>query len=156
MQPYAALAGLHFTMATVLAVVLVPVADADDAMARAAESEWNKRFSVTLGGFLAQVDSKAQIARSDGAVGALVDFEDNLALADRKTLPFASIVYRFNPRHRIEASYTDLSRSGTRPLGITVDWGDQTFSQGTVVDSFFDTKVYRLAYGYSLVNDGDR
>ena len=69
-------------------------------------------------------------------VGALVDFEDDLDLADRKTLPFANLVYRFNPRHRIEASYTDLSRSGTRELEASISWGDQTFSQGTSVESF--------------------
>lgn len=131
-------------------------AGAAETMAEAAESEWNKRLSVTLGGFWAQVDSKAQLARSDGVVGALVDFEDDLDLADRKTLPFASLTYRFNPRHRIEASYTDLSRSGTRNLEASISWGDQTFSQGTTVDSFLDTQVYRVAYGYSLINDGTR
>jgi hypothetical protein len=140
----------------VVSMAVLPGAHADDAMAQAAESEWNRRLSVTIGGFAAQVDSKAQLARSDGVVGAFVDFEDDLDLSDRKKLPFADIVYRFNPRHRVEASYVDLSRSGTRNLDVAISWGDQTFAQGTTVDSFFDTQVYRVAYGYSLVNDGQR
>lgn len=148
--------GLPLAVFFLLSMGALPSARADDAMAQAAKSEWNRRLSVTLGGFQAQVDSKAQLARSDGVVGAFVDFEDDLDLSDRKTLPFVDIVYRFNPRHRVEASYIDLSRSGTRNLDVTINWGDQTFAQGTTVDSFFDTQVYRVAYGYSLVNDGQR
>jgi hypothetical protein len=57
----------------------------------------------------------------------------------------------------IDFSFVDLSRSGSTNFGregVTTD--DILWSVGTEIDSQFDSEVYRLAYGYSFFNDGQK
>jgi len=116
-------------------------------------NQWSPTFALELGGYWATADTTVRLDSTSGSVGTTLDFEDNLGLSERKTSPWVQLTYRFNPRHRLEASYVSLRRAGARTLSATINFGDNTYPVNTTVNSEFNTDVYRLAYGYSFIND---
>jgi hypothetical protein len=118
------------------------------------ESSDEYKFNIRLSGFRAIATTELQVDSDSGVIGEELSFEDDLDLLERDTLPLIDITYRFNPRHMIDFSFVDLSRSGSTNFGregVTTD--DILWSVGTEIDSQFDSEVYRLAYGYSFFND---
>jgi hypothetical protein len=115
------------------------------------------KFNIRLSGFRAITSTELRVDSELGVIGEELSFEDDLDLSDRETLPLLDITYRFNPRHMIDFSFVDLSRSGSTNFGregVTTD--DILWSAGTTIDSQFDSEVYRLAYGYTFINDGQK
>lgn len=121
-----------------------------------AVSQWSPTFALELGGYWATADTTVRLDSTSGARGTELDFEDNLGLAKRKTSPWVQMTYRFNPRHRLEASYVTIKRSGARTLSGTINFGDNTFPVNSTVTSEFNSEVYRVAYGYSFINEGGK
>jgi hypothetical protein len=121
------------------------------------ESGYENKFKIRLSGFRASTTTELRVDSEQGVIGEELSFEDDLDLSERETLPLIDITYRFNPRHMIDFSFVDLSRSGDTTFGregVTTD--DILWSVGAGIDSQFDSEVYRLAYGYSFINDGQR
>lgn len=120
-------------------------------------SGFNKSLNVRLSGFWATTKTEISVDSANGVIGETLTFEDDLDLPDRKTLPLLDITYRFNPRHMIDFSYVNLSRDGSAVFsksGTTTD--NIQWTVGTDIKSQFDSEVYRLAYGYSFINDGEK
>lgn len=111
------------------------------------------RWTIQLGVFYPDVSTTAELDNSALQRGTQVDFEDDLDLADRKALGSILASVRLGERWRIEAEYFALNRSGTRALSRTINWGNNTYTVGTVVSSSFDSDIYRLSGGYSFVKD---
>ena len=128
-------------------------------LAAAQESGWTEhpalqdRWAIQIGAYRPNVRTTANLNGSGGRVNAAVDFEDELNLADRETMPTFLLSARLGARWKIEGEYFALNRSGTRAVGRTIDWGDHTYTLGTVVTSSFDSEIYRLSGGYSFIKD---
>jgi hypothetical protein len=112
------------------------------------------RWSIAVFGFWPDVDTKIRVDSADGTIGSELDLEDDLGLSDRETLPAADVVFRINRRHRLEAGYFQLRRSGDTILDATIRIGDEVFEASDEIFSAFDADVLRLAYAYSFINDG--
>ena len=122
--------------------------------AYAASDPWgDSPFTLQLGAFRADVDTSVRLDSTVLGRGTEVKFEDELGINDSKTLPEFSFLWRINARHGIEASYVTLNRSGSRTLDRTIQFGDVVFAGATVVNSSFDSDVFRVAYRYSPIND---
>ncbi len=118
---------------------------------------FNKRFTLRLSGFQASTATDIQVNSKDGVVGEEISFEDDLGLSDRETQPLLDITYRFNPKHMVDFSYVNLSRSGTKVFersGVTTE--NIEWVAGTELSGSFDSEVYRISYGYSFINDGKK
>ncbi|MBL3526150.1 MAG: 2-oxoglutarate synthase [gamma proteobacterium endosymbiont of Lamellibrachia anaximandri] len=118
---------------------------------------FNKSFNIRLSGFMATTSTEIRVDSAGGVIGETLSFEDDLNLSDREILPLLDITYRFNPRHMLDFSYVDLGRNGATTFtkgGTTTD--DIQWSVGTEMQSRFESEVYRLAYGYSFINDGKK
>jgi hypothetical protein len=111
------------------------------------------RWQIMIGAYAPKVSTIASLNGSGGRVNASVNFEDELDLSDRKVLPDILGSVRLGQRWKIEAEYFSLHRTGTRPISRTIDWGDNTYTLGTVVTSTFDSDIYRLSAGYSFIKD---
>ncbi len=118
---------------------------------------FNRSLNFRLSGFQATTSTTIRVDSDDGAIGEEISFEDDLNLADRETLPLFDITYRFNPRHMIDFSYVDLARSATNvyTAGDTTT-GNIEWEAGVEIRSRFESEVFRLAYGYSFINDGKK
>jgi hypothetical protein len=131
--------------------------------AGAGEFEWgkadNKRFRASLGAYWPEVETTLRVDDPDlgaSGIGTKISAEDDLGLSDRETLPWLDMRIRLARRHLIDITYYDLSRSGSRTLDVEITVEGETFSASTEVDSFFDSTIWRVAYGYSFLNDNKR
>ena len=113
------------------------------------------RFSLYLGEFFPQVRSDIRLDRdTGGGIGDDISFEDELGLEDSDTVGWGGAVWRIEGRHRLEAEYVQLNRSGIRsavtdPFQI----GDHIVQIGAGAETQFDVAIGRLTYGYSFVQD---
>ena len=108
---------------------------------------------ITLRGGLYDVDASTVI-RVDGALGLLgttFNLERRLGVPDEQNTWFASGRFRLADRHYFVAEFFRLNRRGLKELSTDIEFGDQTYSFGATVRSFFGVDVTRLGYAYSLV-----
>src|SRR6185503_7312218 len=114
------------------------------------------RFTIQIGAYAPQADTTAFLNSSTLARGTSISFEDDLNLTDRKTVPAILGSWRLGEKWRLEAEYFTLHRSGARALSRTINWGDNTYTVGTTVNSEFNTDIYRLSVGYSFIKDNQK
>ncbi len=113
------------------------------------------KFFFGFGAFYASSTTEARLD-SDTGLGTTVGFEDLLGLDNSKIVPQGLARWRMSDRWRLELEYFSLNRENSKALGQDVNWGDQNFLTGTVLDSKFDVSVYRLSAGYSFFKTPDK
>ncbi len=111
------------------------------------------RAEVRVAAFNDSISTKIVHDSSAGIPGSEINLEDMLGLPDEKTIMQFDAIYRFGDFHRIELGYFDVARSGIATLQDAFTFGDETFVAGTTVNSSAETKILRLAYAFSLIND---
>ena len=111
------------------------------------------RAEFRLSAFSDSVDTKIVHDSSAGSPGSEIDLEEVLGVSDEETILQFDVIFRFGDYHRIEVGYFELARNGAATLQAPVTFGTEQFSAGTTVSSSFDTKILRLGYAYSLIND---
>jgi len=62
--------------------------------------------------------------------------------------------YRFSARHSVEYTLVDLSRKGSAVIDEEIEFEDVTYEVGAAVDSAFDSRLLKLVYRFSFINDG--
>lgn len=113
------------------------------------------KFFIGLGGFYTSSTTEARLDSPSG-IGTTIGFEDLLGLDNSKLVPQGIARWRMSDRWRLELEYFQLDRSNSKQLGEDINWGDQTFLGGTVIDTKFDVSVYRLSAGYSFFKTPDK
>ena len=143
-RPIAVAFGPLLLLSSLLAATGAQAADATDYL--------NQKLWVQIGAFRPSISSHIQVDRSNsGAAGTDLHLEDELGLAEHKTLGTLLVGARFGDRWRAEFEYFSLKRSADKTLletEIVVD--DTTFPVSASVDSEFDSKVARASVGYSF------
>lgn len=142
----------------VLVLLVVAAVPADAAQAEAVPNHplLTDRFGFEIGVYYPKTSTDASLGPSSGGVGVSVDFEDTLGLDDRRLVGLAGFLWRMTERWRLEVEYFRLNRSATRTLGSQVDWGDDTFPAGSLVDSEFNFSDVRVGVGYSFFRRPDK
>ncbi len=115
-----------------------------------ADSHLDDRFSISLGVFVANRDVETQLNGTTES-GTKIDFENDLGLSTSVNVFRIDGYYRFNSRHRLNFSFFDLSRSGSRQIQTDIQWGDSLFTIDTVIEADSDFKIYKAAYTYSFL-----
>jgi hypothetical protein len=126
---------------------------AGTAAAQTPHPEFQDRFSLELGAYFPKADTTAYLNNSAGGTGTSVSFENLLGVEDSKTTGTFTGRMRLGEKWRVELGYTSLDRSGSRAIGQTVSWGDNTYPAGTTVNSNFQSETLRLSAGYSFVKN---
>jgi hypothetical protein len=112
----------------------------------------NDRYWFEAQAYWPDVNTTVSVAGPNGIVGAKIDMESDLDLADRKTLPAFQAGARFGERWSLIGEYYGLDRSGTvASIGRDITFDDVTYAAGASISSGFDTKVYRAAVGYAFL-----
>jgi hypothetical protein len=109
------------------------------------------RYWLEAQAYWPDVDTTVSVAGPNGVVGAKIDLESDLKLADRKSLPALVAGARIGDRWSIIGEYYGLDRNGSTSVARDITFDEVTFSSGATVSSGFDTKVYRAVVGYSFV-----
>jgi len=111
------------------------------------------RWTLEIGLYAPTVKTSARLDSPTLGIGTAVSFEDNLGLTDRETMGTFLGRVRLGERWRIEAEYFSLDRSGTQTISRTVNWGGNVYSVGAVVNSEFNSDIFRLSGGYSFIKN---
>ena len=128
------------------------------ASAAAAQPAWAETAAdhawLDAGGFVASVDSNLRIDNTAAGIrGTDIDFERHLGLDDGRFLPKVTGGVRVGRRFRVEADYFSLDREAQIVLDGEIRIEDTVFPADVEVTTDFDTRIYRLAAGYSLVRN---
>ncbi|MEW6683500.1 MAG: hypothetical protein AB1451_11360 [Nitrospirota bacterium] len=126
----------------------------------AANETWAEEVPDTwmlrAGGFLVRnYDTTLRLDAVGAPVGTTIDFGDTLGGDSSANVARVDGYYRFNPRHRVDASYYRIQREGVRDLDLTIQWGDESFAVNDVINSEIDTGVVKLGYTYSFYHNDD-
>lgn len=114
-----------------------------------AEDLEGDRFSLSLGVFITDRDTDTRL---DGSTtGSDVNFEKDLGLDTSDTVFRLDGHYRFNERHRLDFSWFDLSRNGSKQINRDIQWGDTLYTINTTVNTDVDLQIYKAAYTYSFL-----
>ncbi|WP_144207008.1 outer membrane beta-barrel protein [Shewanella donghaensis] len=121
-------------------------------------------YKITLGGFYASTDSTMLVkSAKDTGNYYLLDFEDDLLLAEDQFLPFLELQYSFNDRHHIYVDWKSLHRDAeTSELGFDIEipeFGEN--DQNVVIDgtakvsTTLNIDILRIGYGYDIWEGND-
>lgn len=112
----------------------------------------NQSVWLRVGAFHPSITSTAQVDHpGTGAPGTAIDFEHDLGLKDRKTMPTLLLGARFAGAWRAEFEYFQLKRDSVTTLGQILNFDDSTFPIQASLATKFDSSVYRASIGYSFV-----
>lgn len=137
-----------------LLLVIAPPAGAVDDDEYDARRGIRDRGNVSVGGFLVSFDTLARLDSEQLGPGTPVDFEEDLAF-DTSTTDFRLDGYwRFARKHRLEYAFMLFDRGATVTLDEQIQYGDEIFDVDATVNGNFKTQVFKLAYKYSIVNNG--
>lgn len=138
-----------------IAIILMTMMPAAYA-AEPAETQWDHdRFNINLGGFLVSRDTEVRLDSKTLGQGTIINFEDDLGFDKDRNTVRTDMYFRFNQRHRIDASYYDLSRNSTRIIDRTLQYGDTVFPVNTTIKSDFNFRIMKAAYTYSFMHNQD-
>ena len=129
-------------------LALLSVSASSPALAQSTDFD---RFSISLGVFLTNRDSKAQLDGQIPNSGTPVDLENDLGFDKSDTVFRLDGVFRFNEKHRIDFSAFDLSRSASKQIQKDIEWNGELFPIDTVVDASLDLNIYKVAYTWSFL-----
>ena len=115
-----------------------------------ADSHNDHRFSLSLGAFITERDTEAEL---DGTIsdGTPTNFEKDLGLDSSDTVFRVDGYLKFSDRHRIDFSLFDLSRDASEQITRDIQWGDTLFTIDTTIETDLSLEIYKLAYTYSFV-----
>lgn len=118
--------------------------------------EQQPRYEFRIGAFSDSVDSRILYDSTAGNPGSEIDLEEVLGLDDSTTVTQLDAIFRFGHYHRMEIGYFQMSRNGLRTLTDDFTFGNETFVASTNVASKFETRLLRVSYAYSLINDDQK
>ena len=128
-------------------LTLGTAAAADDEVRR------DKPVTVWARAFFADVDTAIRVdSQTLALAGTLLDLEADLDIDDSPTLPMLGIDWWIADRHVVGLAYFELTRDGRAVINEEIRWDDFVYPVNFDVRSFFNTKVTRLAYRYSLIS----
>lgn len=138
-----------------LALAAVLAAGAASAQAQPANQSWRAAWSLQVAAFAVDSDTGARADGGSGVAGTSLDFETELALAQRSTTPDFAIGWRPWARHRFGLSHFRVHRTGTAVASTAINYAGQQFAAGTAVVGRFRTEATGVDYAYAPA-DGER
>ena len=114
------------------------------------------RAELRVAAFNDSIDTRIISDGDAGFPGSEIDLEELLGLSDNETILQMDAFFRIGEFHRIEIGYFGVDRTGVATLQESIMFGDELFVAGTTVHSTAETRILRLAYAYSLINDAQK
>ena len=109
------------------------------------------RFQLTLGGMAAMFDTGAGLEKSTGAVSQMLVFEEFFGIPVHDQFLRFDGSWRIRGRHRLDAGYLNVSRTGTRAVESGFSFGDHLYQAGAVVTGTAASRFTYVAYRYDFV-----
>ena len=114
------------------------------------------KFNLKVSAFQDSISTKVAKDTSNGVPGFETDIEEFLGVADEKTVLQIDATVRLGDYHRLEFGYFELGRNSVTTLVNDLNFGDELFTAGTVVNTRVDARIFRAGYSYSLIRDSQK
>ncbi len=113
-------------------------------------------LDLRVAAFFTDISSKVRRDTADGIPGTEVDLEDILGNSATGTAIEVDALWRTGVHHQFELGYFDLVRDASTTLENDLQFGDQFYPAGTVVDSQVDYSSLRFGYTFFLMRDAQK
>jgi hypothetical protein len=113
-------------------------------------------FELRAGLYKNNTDSKILRLPVSGGPAEEVDLEDALGINRKDNVLHIEGIVRFAHFHRLQVGYFELGRESNTTLLTDITIGDETFLAGTEIDVDSTLEIFRVAYGFSLMNDAQK
>jgi hypothetical protein len=111
-----------------------------------------KRWGMIFSGFLVSFDTKIRW-ETPAPIDPVLDLEEDLGLADEQSRVRFETLFRVSKRSILSLEYIRLRRASVRAvLSKPIMWEDELFQIGAIVESDFDTDIYKFAWTWSAVS----
>lgn len=110
-----------------------------------------EKFKLTLGGFLPVTNTSLQVGVKGGFEGTNINLEKDLGFDNTQFTFLANFQWRISRKSRINLNYYNIPHSATHTLDKDIIFKDDTFHVNSTVNSFFNTAIYQVSYGYAIV-----
>ena len=136
---------------SLFALLLVAGVSGQSLPVAAEAQETRERGSLAMGAF---ITDRRTTTRLDSTLtpGTDIELENDLGLETSSTVLRVSGHYWMKPKHRLDFSVFDLSRSSTKQIEETIEFGDESFDIDTVVGTSSDLSILKAAYTYAMIN----
>ncbi|MDH3671023.1 MAG: hypothetical protein OES46_07630 [Gammaproteobacteria bacterium] len=134
-----------YSVAFIAVTLSLPVTAAD-------LGNW-ERFAINVGTFVTDNNTEMRLDATSGALGTTLDFEDQLGLDEDEDVTRLDGFWRYGKRSRLDFSFFTIDRDANRPVTLTINWGDETFTAGTPLRTQWELDITKLAYTYSFVRN---
>jgi len=132
--------------AVVLSMVFTSIAPA-----LGADEPPSDRAMIRLGGYgVRDAETLVRLDSNNAPAGLYIDFEDTLGGETSANVVRLDGLYRLDDRHALGYSWYALKFTGHRVIDTAIQWGDQSYTLGTQIDSEVRFDVFKLNYQYSL------
>lgn len=126
----------------VLTVLLVTTAPAS--------ADFDERYELTVGGSVAEFDTKLRINSRDDSIDNEIDFEDRLGFDREVRLGWINGRWRIAERHRLSVLYVPIRRTTENTTSTDLNVGGNTIKAGAFIGSSVKTHVFDIEYIYSF------
>ncbi len=109
-----------------------------------------ERGSITLSALDIRPATSARLDTSGGR-GTSIDLERDLDLERSVTAANLGGYYWFGRRGRVNVSYLSYSRSQTKQIDKTIEFGDRVFAVNSVIQTTADVAVLQASYTFAAV-----
>lgn len=114
-------------------------------------SPQDDRFRITAGIFSASTQTDLRLDADNGAPGTELSAEDDLGLRDQGELANVEVEVRIRERHRVRLNYFASDRQASTTLTRTIQFGNDVYAVGDLVNSSIDLRMFGANYAYELL-----
>jgi hypothetical protein len=111
-----------------------------------------ERFRVTTGVFIPVVNTDLQVGINGGDPGTPVNLEKDLGFNSSELTFIARFQWRIARRSLLGLTYYNIPQSSTQTLNDDLIFKEDTFHVNNSVNVYFNTKIYQISYGYSILS----
>jgi hypothetical protein len=110
-----------------------------------------ERFRLRAGLFVPINNTDVQVSGLNRDPGSDINLENSLGFSRVVGTFLANFQWRISPRSKLNAVYYNIERSSTYTLKQDIVFDSTTFLANSSVNAFFNTAIYQIAYGYSIL-----
>jgi len=112
----------------------------------------DERFKLVAGWFLPAFNTDVRIDES-GTTGDRIRLGDDLGVDEDQSGALLGFEWRFAERHRLSASYSSFSQSGTRTIDREIHIGDEDYPINATINTKWSLDLIPITYSYSFIQN---
>lgn len=110
----------------------------------------DERFRLSAGVFSVDSETDVRLDANNGTQGTAVNAEDDLGLRDHSEVGDVEVETRIRERHRVRFDYFKLDRTASQALARQIQFGNDVYQPGDIVESGIDMRNFGVTYMYEL------